>query len=424
MNKKYLLALVILAAILCVSITQMINKSAVKEVSSNENLHNEKNIEEKKIQKEQKPASIPIEKYNPRNLKEDEIGIYQTDDTVKIVTAPLVKNDLLNASIQLPGEFEFYDKETDFEKFERSRENEINYGYSINYNDYDRYFIATESRSYGVEVVGEVVYLANGETNISIQDVTKSSMAASIRETDEMNPPGPRAVDDGRPKNDGYVSELMMKLGEGKAERIDRSLYIHPVLKKMSVLAKVTNQKNGHTFYAGLLKNGQKIYNISIRRHSLNVGVDDLANEWAILDTLLPLDMQAEEGTPDNSNTDSNDVIKNIQAEYNQINSPSSSFIKEVKANKTFFYNDNKSLQKVVEKLNSHTYEYYFTKNGELFFVYWIDPSKNENRFYFHEGKMIRWIQPDKTVIDQKEGISNAEFRDFEFQWLVEARQY
>lgn len=49
------------------------------------------------------------------------------------------------------------------------------------------------------------------------------------------------------------------------------------------------------------------------------------------------------------------------------------------------------------------TYHYYYM-NDQLFFVYFY-PNENsvqhENRFYFHNGQMIRWLMPNESIIDR-----------------------
>ncbi|MBN2089799.1 hypothetical protein JW964_09300 [candidate division KSB1 bacterium] len=129
--------------------------------------------------------------------------------------------------------------------------------------------------------------------------------------------------------------------------------------------------------------------------------------------------------------------IKQIRAEYALLKNAISTFQRDSTAapdsvlldGDAFYYQDQQKNIRLVELRLQRTdgrqhHEYYF-KNNKLFFVYkeiqaynapfWMtdeifkqqgnelyDPQKTkifENRFYFHENKLIRWLNPEKKQV-------------------------
>lgn len=361
------------------------------------------------IEKIEKPIVIPIEEFDHNTLSENELPIYEIDGNVRIAEANLINNPLLDFSIKLPEGFSFYEKDNDYEKLVQSREYEQQYGFSINYNDSDRHFILLE---YGEDnkALGEVAYLSNENTSIAIQDLTDTQYQGDLIDAKKYVP-GYRHIDEQHGNaNEVFLGDIMLSVGEGQLEVISKGYELHPFIHKLSFLAKATNQKNHDTFYIGILEHGNKVYNISIRSNSLDTGIDDLAEVWAVLHTLMPNDSSM--------NKDISHIIEDIREEFNQINHHIESYkLIEKNEGTSFFIDDNvisKPLRKAIEKISGETYEYYYLTNKELFFAFFVDHAGNEHRFYFHEGQLVRWIQPDQTVIDRHKSYGNREYHEWE----------
>lgn len=129
--------------------------------------------------------------------------------------------------------------------------------------------------------------------------------------------------------------------------------------------------------------------------------------------------------------------IKDIRAEYALVKNSITTFQRDSTAapdsvlldGDAFYYQDRQKNIRLIELRRQRTdgcqhHEYYF-KNNKLFFVYkevqeynapfWMtadafkeqgyelyDPQKTkifENRFYFHENKLIRWLNPEKRQV-------------------------
>ncbi|ONI39150.1 hypothetical protein AN639_06610 [Candidatus Epulonipiscium fishelsonii] len=104
--------------------------------------------------------------------------------------------------------------------------------------------------------------------------------------------------------------------------------------------------------------------------------------------------------------------ITEIRALYNEINQKCT--VKEVISKEVTLYNDNDATSKdykiTYSPIDSNTvYDCYF-EDGEIFFVFSnsrINKINYENRYYFNEGNMIRWIDDTKTTYDQDYGNYN-----------------
>lgn len=107
------------------------------------------------------------------------------------------------------------------------------------------------------------------------------------------------------------------------------------------------------------------------------------------------------------------DDIKKIRNHFNKIEDAITANQMAVKKHKTITTYTSNLYKKVVYTENNMTYSYYFS-NDELFFVYSypvLNAQDHENRYYFNKQNLIRWIQPDGTIIDQPEGKNNAMYK-------------
>jgi len=111
-------------------------------------------------------------------------------------------------------------------------------------------------------------------------------------------------------------------------------------------------------------------------------------------------------------------IVLEIRKEYLAINEQISSLKKEeLGKDKIAYLNGEGIVRKIVEKSTDGSAEYYFDENQDLFFIFQQRDSV-ENRFYFKENQMIRWILPSKITIDYDAGQSNSEYKEWEKTWL------
>ncbi|WHY64765.1 zinc ribbon domain-containing protein [Neobacillus sp. SuZ13] len=113
------------------------------------------------------------------------------------------------------------------------------------------------------------------------------------------------------------------------------------------------------------------------------------------------------------------DEVKVIRAEYNSINKVLKNYnVNKLGASFTQYINDNGIIKKIVKKDNGVTTEYYFWDDGSLFFIFTTTAKPLENRYYFKNNQMIRWIDSDKRTIDINSGKVNQEYREWENFWV------
>ncbi|MEH7745006.1 hypothetical protein V7659_08110, partial [Neobacillus drentensis] len=113
------------------------------------------------------------------------------------------------------------------------------------------------------------------------------------------------------------------------------------------------------------------------------------------------------------------DEVKVIRAEYKSINKVHKNYnVNKLGASFTQYINDNGIIKKIVKKENGVTTEYYFWDDGSLFFIFTTTAKPLENRYYFKDNQMIRWIDSDKRTIDINSGKVNQEYREWENFWV------
>ena len=121
----------------------------------------------------------------------------------------------------------------------------------------------------------------------------------------------------------------------------------------------------------------------------------------------------------DLSTIDVESKVKVIRAEYNKINKVQKNYRIDKKSDSFIDYiNDNGIIKKSVKKENGLTTEYYFWDNGSLFFIFTTTSKPLENRYYFKNNQMIRWIDSNKKTIDINSSKVNREYKDWENFWV------
>lgn len=136
------------------------------------------------------------------------------------------------------------------------------------------------------------------------------------------------------------------------------------------------------------------------------------------------------------------EIISDIREKFGDINSNVNSYKKikkdlmgeSAEGGKLEGYYKNDELKKIIAtyfgEMGKSIEEYYFWNNN-LFFIFvqdyhynmpsYLDDSKvdkiDENRYYFHNDKLIKWLDPDKKE------ISNSKFKQKETEILKEAEK-
>ncbi|MBV7507704.1 hypothetical protein KW850_20965 [Bacillus sp. sid0103] len=107
--------------------------------------------------------------------------------------------------------------------------------------------------------------------------------------------------------------------------------------------------------------------------------------------------------------------VKKIRTEYNKINKVQKDYttIKQSR-NFTQYINENGIIKKIVKHENGLTTEYYFWNDGSLFFIFTTTAKPLENRYYFKNNHMIRWIDSNERKIDVNSIKVNQAFKDWE----------
>ncbi|WP_412098045.1 zinc-ribbon domain-containing protein [Halobacillus litoralis] len=109
-------------------------------------------------------------------------------------------------------------------------------------------------------------------------------------------------------------------------------------------------------------------------------------------------------------------IVDSIKAEYSHINESQNLYTQETAApDVTEYINENQVRRKLVEqKLDGSTIESFYTDNGELFFIYTMEDGM-ENRYYFSDGLLVRWIDPSGKTIDA--GNETEEYLKYNHYW-------
>ncbi|MCP8971041.1 TcaA second domain-containing protein [Ectobacillus ponti] len=103
-------------------------------------------------------------------------------------------------------------------------------------------------------------------------------------------------------------------------------------------------------------------------------------------------------------------LVLKIRAEYNAINSGLASLKKENMAGGVRYVDENgMTRKKVLSRADGET-EFYYWADGTVFFAFHSHGGE-ENRYYFYENGLIRWIA-QKAVINAEEGQQNALYRE------------
>lgn len=138
-----------------------------------------------------------------------------------------------------------------------------------------------------------------------------------------------------------------------------------------------------------------------------------------------PKEKDAEVGDTGNDVTDDVDVeneVLRIRGIFNDIQSNLDSYTSSsISSGKSYISEDGK-YQKITVKKGKNGIDYardYYYEDGKLIFAFYYK-GKWEQRFYFHNEIMFRWINEDKTIYDQKTDDTN--WKTWETSVLKEGR--
>jgi uncharacterized membrane protein YvbJ len=121
----------------------------------------------------------------------------------------------------------------------------------------------------------------------------------------------------------------------------------------------------------------------------------------------------------DLSSLDVEAAVKEIRKEYNIINKEQKNYKVDKKSDSFIDYiNDNGFIKKAVKKDNGLTTEYYFWDDGSLFFIFTTTAKPLENRYYFKNNQMIRWIDSNRNTIDINSSKVNQEYKNWGNFWV------
>ncbi|MEH7075967.1 zinc ribbon domain-containing protein [Neobacillus drentensis] len=133
-------------------------------------------------------------------------------------------------------------------------------------------------------------------------------------------------------------------------------------------------------------------------------------------------DSPASDVSPDKEDLSSLNVeaeVKEIRSEYNKINKMQKNYNLNKYGDNYFEYiNDYGIIKKIVKKDNGLTTEYYFWDDGSLFFILTTTGRPLENRYYFKNNQMIRWIDSNKRTININTSKVNQAYKDWENYWV------
>lgn len=123
-------------------------------------------------------------------------------------------------------------------------------------------------------------------------------------------------------------------------------------------------------------------------------------------------DMEDSEYIDDNFNVE--DEVLRIRNLYNTTQSNLSSLTKDSsESGKVEYYDSDSRLVRMDISANSVTpyTKYYYFENGELYFAFVFNGTK-ENRLYFKDGRLFRWIDESRKTHDKER--SNSAFLEWE----------
>lgn len=121
--------------------------------------------------------------------------------------------------------------------------------------------------------------------------------------------------------------------------------------------------------------------------------------------------------------SDVEEKVVDIKSLYNQTQSSLSSYNKTTSNGITEYLDDNGKLVRVdfpANAVNEYT-RYYYLHNGKLYFAF-IFNGTQENRLYFYENQLFRWIDEYKTTYDN--ALENTDFISWESFILNEIAAY
>ena len=87
---------------------------------------------------------------------------------------------------------------------------------------------------------------------------------------------------------------------------------------------------------------------------------------------------------------------------------------------KELFTNADGVTKKAIEMTPNGTVEYYYDDSQQIIFIF-LYKGSIENRFYFHEDQLIRWIDANKTTIDYNAGLENSKYVEWGKRWIQQA---
>lgn len=113
------------------------------------------------------------------------------------------------------------------------------------------------------------------------------------------------------------------------------------------------------------------------------------------------------------------DEVKKIRERYNDTQSRLDSFEKRTVSGGITEYYDNSELVRADIAAGEKPYtKFYYFKDGRLYFAF-IFNGTNENRLYFKNGKLFRWIDENKNTHDSE--FDNGSYVSWEAEALNDA---
>ncbi|WP_446853372.1 hypothetical protein [Halobacillus faecis] len=116
--------------------------------------------------------------------------------------------------------------------------------------------------------------------------------------------------------------------------------------------------------------------------------------------------------------------VENIREKYNKIKENEHLYTElEVSVDVNEYEDENGMRQKLVqEKFNGSRVESYYGDDGELLFIFTSDDHNKENRYYFKDGLLIRWIDPNGNSTDA--GNETEEYFKLNHYWQSELEKW
>ncbi|SDO15379.1 zinc ribbon domain-containing protein [Halobacillus aidingensis] len=116
--------------------------------------------------------------------------------------------------------------------------------------------------------------------------------------------------------------------------------------------------------------------------------------------------------------------VESIREKYNQIKENEHLYNEfEVSADVTEYENENGVRKKLIQEIfNGTRVESYYGDDGELLFIFTSDHQNKENRYYFKDGLLIRWIDPSGDQTDA--GNETEEYLKLNHYWQSELEKW